>query len=140
MEILLIEDYAGDVLLTRTALRKAPVSSNLSVVSTGEEALRFLSKESEYVEAPTPDLILLDLNLPGMSGIEVLDAIKSNPTTLSIPVVVLTSSAADEDIAKSFSRHCNSYMVKPTGFQPFVRFVLALEEWWFRLGRLPPKD
>lgn len=134
-EILLVEDDAGDALLTEKALRKGPVAFKLMTVVTGEEAIDHLSNPRN----PPPDLILLDLNLPGMHGRDVLQEIKQHKTWRRIPVVILTSSKAEEDILRSYDLHANSYMKKPGDPHIFERLAASLEEYWFVSTLLPPR-
>lgn len=135
--ILLIEDNPGDVILTREAFSEAKINNNLCVAKDGEEALQFLKKEGEFSDAITPDLILLDLNLPKMDGREVLVAIKGDPKLRRIPVVVLTSSKAEKDILQTYDLHANSYIVKPVSLEKFVEVVNAIESFWFSVVVLP---
>ena len=137
MEILLVEDNPGDVVLTKRALRSGKVLNNLHVVNDGTDALAFLRKEGKYEQAPRPDLILLDLNMPRVSGQEVLEKIKSNDALASIPVVVLTTSKAEEDIVKTYKLHANSYITKPVDWQQFINVVRLIEEYWFTIVKLP---
>jgi len=138
VEILLVEDNPGDVRLTREALREGKVRNNLNVVDDGVKALAFLRREGEYAEAPRPDLVLLDLNLPRMGGREVLEAIKANPELRSIPVVVLTSSQAEQDIARAYELQANCYVTKPVDLDQFIAVVKSIEDFWFTIVRLPP--
>lgn len=135
VEILLVEDDPGDALLTRKALQAGPVPLTLHVVNTGEEAIRWLERD----DTPRPDLILLDLNLPGMHGRDVLSEVKVHPDWRRIPVVVLTSSKAEEDILKSYNLHCNSYMKKPGDPGIFERLATSLEDYWFAKSILPSR-
>lgn len=137
IEIMLIEDNAGDVRLTQEALKENKVHNNLLVMRDGESALKFLSQKPPGAR---PDLILLDLNLPGMNGQEVLSKLKSNPDTQSIPVVVLTTSRAEEDIARSYSLHANCYVTKPVDLTQFFTIVRAVDSFWLSVVTLPPKD
>ncbi|MEX2376069.1 MAG: response regulator [Dehalococcoidia bacterium] len=137
-EILLVEDNPGDVRLTREALKDAKVRNNLHVVDDGVKALAFLRREGEYASAVRPDLILLDLNLPRMSGREVLQEIKSDPQLLKIPVVILTSSQAEQDIAKAYELHANCYVTKPVDLDQFISVVRSLEDFWLTIVKLPP--
>lgn len=136
-DILLIEDNATDVLLTREALEDARILTNLHVVDDGEKALRFLRREGEYASAPRPDLILLDLNLPRKDGRETLKEIKDDPEPRSIPVVVLTVSRHDEDVAGAYGLHANCYIKKPVNFEEFTRVIQAIEHFWFAVVTLP---
>jgi two-component system, chemotaxis family, response regulator Rcp1 len=139
MEILLVEDNPGDVRLTREALRIGKVPNTLRTVSDGLEALAYLRKEGQYHEAPVPDLILLDLNLPRKDGREVLAEIKQDPELRRIPVVVMTTSAAEQDILKSYDLHANCYVTKPPDFARLVAVVRAIEDFWLSVAKLPPK-
>ena len=138
-EILLVEDNPGDVELTREALSDAKVNNNLHVARDGVEAMAFLRREGQFSSAPRPDLILLDLNLPKKDGREVLSEIKEDPNLQIIPVVVLTTSKADEDILKSYKHHVNSYITKPVDFAGFIQVVKSIECFWFSVVVLPPQ-
>lgn len=138
VEILLVEDNPGDVRLTREALKEGKVRNNLSVVDDGVKALAFLRREGEFEQAPRPDLILLDLNLPRMSGREVLAEVKSDPELRSIPVVILTSSQAEKDVVKAYELSVNCYVTKPVDLDQFVTVVKSIEDFWFSIVRLPP--
>jgi chemotaxis family two-component system response regulator Rcp1 len=137
-ELLLIEDNYGDVLLTSEAFRGAKLSNNLAVAGDGEQALAMLQRKGAYAEQPTPDLILLDLNLPRMDGREVLQAIKGDPDLQRIPVIVLTSSKADIDILKSYELRANGYIVKPVTFERLQEIVASIESFWFSVVVLAP--
>jgi len=137
IEVLLVEDNPGDVRLTREAMRESKVIVNLSVASDGEEALAFLRKEGAHHGAPRPDLILMDLNLPKMDGREVLAEIKVDPDLRRIPVVVLTTSRAEEDILRTYNLHANCFITKPVDLDQFIRVVAAISEFWFSVVRLP---
>ena len=130
-ELLLVEDNRGDVLLTREAFRSAKIANNLAVADDGEVALAMLRREGVYVNQPVPDVILLDLNLPRMDGREVLQAIKSDPRTQRIPVIVLTSSKAETDILKTYEIGANGYIVKPVTFDRLQEIVASIESFWF---------
>jgi CheY-like chemotaxis protein len=123
IDVLLVEDDPGDVLMTREAFEDNKVANRLQVVADGVSALAFLRKEGEHADAPTPDLVLLDLNLPRMDGREVLEAMKSDEKLRSIPVVVLTTSEAEEDVVRSYSLHANAYVTKPVDFERFIEVV-----------------
>jgi CheY-like chemotaxis protein len=139
IEVLLIEDNIGDVELTTLALEESKLSINLSVVGDGAAALDFLHHQKQkYVNAPHPDLILLDLNLPKKNGHEVLAEIKADETLKRIPVVVLTTSQAQEDILRAYNFHASGYIAKPAGFDQFVKVVQSIEDFWFATVRLPP--
>lgn len=137
VDILLVEDNPADVDLTREAFEQGELRSNLHVAVDGMEALRFLRREGRYAAVPQPDLILLDLNLPKKNGREVLAAIKEDPELKTIPVVILTSSAAEEDVLRSYQLHANSYVQKPANFSRFMDVVKAIETFWFTVVRLP---
>ena len=137
IEILLVEDNPGDVELTREALLDSKMHMNLSVVSDGVEALAFLRREGAYADVPRPDLILLDLNLPKKDGRAVLGEIKQDGVLRHIPVVVLTSSRAEQDIVKAYDLHANCYVTKPVDFDQFITIVRSIEQFWFTVVRLP---
>jgi two-component system, chemotaxis family, response regulator Rcp1 len=137
IEILLVEDSPADVDLTREALEDARVHNNLNVVNDGVEALAFLRREGAYAAAPRPDLILLDLNLPKKDGREVLAEIKTDPVLRRIPVVILTTSQAEQDILKSYDLHANCYISKPVDLDAFVEVVRSIEGFWLAIVRLP---
>jgi chemotaxis family two-component system response regulator Rcp1 len=138
IDILLVEDNLADVRLTREALKEAKVANALHVVQDGVAALKFLRKENPYTGAPRPDLILLDLNLPKKDGREVLAEIKQDDDLKSVPVVVLTTSRADEDIVRSYNLHANAYVTKPVDLAQFLKVVQSLEEFWLAVVTLPP--
>ena len=140
IEILLVEDNPGDVRLTREGLEAAKLVNNLSVVNDGLSALQLLRREGEYADAARPDLVLLDLNLPGFSGLDVLKELKEDPALRSLPVVVLSSSEAERDIARSYDLHANCYVTKPIDFEQFVDVVAAIEQFWFSIVKLPVHD
>ncbi len=137
VNLLLVEDNPGDVELTRIALAKSTLSIAISVVGDGLEALSFLRREGTYAGAPRPDLILLDLNMPRMDGRELLEHIKAAPDLLDVPVVILTTSASDEDVRRTYRLHANCYITKPVDFERFAQVVARLEEFWFTIVRLP---
>jgi CheY-like chemotaxis protein len=147
VEILLVEDNPGDVNLIRIALADRPQSThdlpaievNLSVVTDGVEAMDFLHRQGEYHQAVHPDLILLDWNLPRKDGSEVLGEIESDERLQRIPVVVLTTSQAEEDILKAYNLRANCYITKPVDFQQFVSIVRSIEDFWFKIVQLPPE-
>jgi two-component system response regulator len=140
IEILLVEDSPSDVDLTRESLEDTMVHNNLSVVGDGVEALAFLRREGEFVNAPHPDLILLDLNLPKKGGREVLSEIKSDPILRRIPVVVLTTSEAEQDIIESYNLHANCYVRKPVDLDAFIHVVRSIDNFWLALVKLPPTE
>lgn len=136
-EILLVEDNPGDVRLTREALKENKVLHTLHTVSDGEAALVFLRRQGVHAEAPRPDLVLLDLNLPRKDGREVLSEMKADPGLKTIPVVILTSSAAEEDIVRSYRLHANCYVTKPVGFDQFASIIRSIEDFWLAVVKLP---
>lgn len=140
VDILLVEDNPGDVRLTKEALRDAKVLNEIYVARDGVEAMEFLRREGAFAQAPFPDLILLDLNLPRKDGREVLAEVKKDPKLKRIPVVVLTTSKADEDIVRSYNLHANAYITKPVDLNRFAEIIHALEEFWFTVVKLPPKE
>jgi CheY-like chemotaxis protein len=137
--ILLVEDSPTDVELTEEALAEARVANTLHVVRDGEDALRFLRREGAYTDAPTPDIVLLDWNLPRMDGGEVLQAIRADPALTHIPVIVLTTSSSEEDVMRSYQLHANSYVRKPLDLEQFIDAVRAIEGYWLSIVRLPPR-
>ena len=138
VEILLVEDNPGDVRLTEEALKIGKILNRLSVVNDGVEALAFLRREGKYANAPRPDLIMLDLNLPKKDGREVLAEVKSDDDLKRIPVVVLTISKAEEDILKTYNLHANCYVTKPVDLNQFLTVVKAVEDFWLTIVKLPP--
>ena len=139
IEILLIDDDPGDVLITREAFAENKVRNHLSVVSDGETAMEFLRRERQFADAPRPDLILLDLNLPRKAGHEVLSEIKSDADLQRIPVVILTTSDAEEDILRSYDLHANAYVTKPVDFDCFLGVVRQIDEFFVTVVRLPSR-
>jgi CheY-like chemotaxis protein len=139
IEVLLVEDDPGDVLLTREAFEHQKVANRLHIVNNGEDAISFLRKQGQYTDAPDPDLVLLDLNLPGMHGREVLAAVKEDPKLQTIPVVVLTTSEAEEDVLRSYQLHANAYVTKPVDFDRFMAVVRAIDEFFVSVVRLPSR-
>jgi CheY-like chemotaxis protein len=138
ISVLLVDDDPGDVLLVRDAFQDHKVGNLLSVVSDGVEAVEYVRAQGNYSDASRPDLILLDLNLPRKSGIEVLQEIKSDPALSTIPVVVLTTSEAEEDILRAYKLHANAYITKPVDFEQFARIVHQIDEFFIGLVKLPP--
>ncbi len=138
IEILLVEDSPADVRLTREALKEEKLHMNLNVVGDGVEAMQFLRKEGKYAQAPRPDLILLDLNLPKKDGREVLQEIKADAWLKTIPTVVLTVSKAEEDVLKTYNLHANCYITKPLDLNQFSRVVKSIKEFWLTIVKLPP--
>jgi len=137
VDVLLVEDDDGDVMLTREAFEVYKIRNNLHVVSDGEAALQFLRREGEYADAPRPGLILLDLNLPRRDGREVLAELKQDPDLGLIPVVVLTTSEAEEDIIRSYRLHANAYVCKPVNFDRFVEVIRQIDGFFVTVVRLP---
>ncbi|MGB7443040.1 MAG: response regulator [Coleofasciculaceae cyanobacterium] len=137
VEILLIEDDPGDIMLIKQALRRSQLMLPLNVVNDGEDALAYLRREREFAKAVRPDLILLDLNLPGMNGREVLQEIKSDEQLKYIPIVVLTTSDSDEEILKSYKLGANAYVTKPLGLDGFATMIKSLDSFWFTIVKLP---
>jgi chemotaxis family two-component system response regulator Rcp1 len=138
VDILLVEDNPGDVRLTQEAFDEARINNDLHVVNDGEAALQFVEQRESYADAPRPDLILLDLNLPKVDGLDVLEHVKSEESLRRIPVVVLTSSEAEEDIVESYEQHTNAYLTKPIDPGEFVDVIRSFEEFWLTLVQLPP--
>lgn len=139
IDILLAEDNLADIRLTQEAFKDGKLSNNLYVVNDGVEALSFLRKEGKYKEMPSPDLFLLDLNMPRMDGREVLKIIKKDQKLKHIPVIILTTSSDEADILKSYEFHANCYITKPVDFGKFTTIVKQIEDFWFSIVRLPPK-
>ncbi len=139
IDILLVEDNPGDVRLTREAFKESRGTNSLNVVEDGAEALAFLNHQGKYNNAPTPDLILLDLNLPKKDGREVLEEIKNDKALRRIPVVVLTTSSAAEDVFNMYQRHANCYIKKPIDFEDFVNVITAIDNFWLTMVKLPSK-
>lgn len=140
IEVLLVEDDPGDVLMTQEAFEEHKVRNRLNVVSDGADALAYLRREGKYADAVRPDLILLDLNLPRRDGREVLAEIKDDEVLRSIPVVVLTTSQADEDILRSYQLHANAYVTKPVDFERFIQVVRQIDEFFVSVVKLPPRS
>ena len=140
VEILLVEDNPADVRLTREALNSDRLWNNLSVTKDGVEAMAYLRRQGRFAAAPRPDLILLDLNLPKKDGREVLAEIKADPNLMRIPVVVLTTSDAEEDIVKTYGLHANCYITKPVDLRQFMKVVKSIEDFWLAIVKLPPKE
>lgn len=139
IRILLVEDNPGDVVLTRKALEAAKIHTELHVVQNGVEALDFLYRRGKHRQAQRPDLVLLDLNLPGKNGQEVLETIKTDPDLLRIPVVILTSSEAEQDILQAYNLHANCFVTKPFDLQQFLVVVNSVREFWLTIVRLPTR-
>ena len=139
IDVLLVEDDPADVLLIEEAFADNKVRNRLHVVSDGVEALQFLRREGQYADAPQPDLVLLDLNLPRMDGREVLAAVKADERLRQIPVVVLTTSKAEEDVLRSYKLHANAYVTKPVDFDRFIEVVRQIDEFFVTVVKLPPR-
>jgi CheY-like chemotaxis protein len=137
IQVLLVEDDPGDVLMTREALAENKLANHLHVVNDGEAALEFLHQRGQFVGAPTPDLVLLDLNLPRVDGRQVLAEVKADPLLRQIPVVVLTTSEAEEDVLRSYELHANAYVTKPVDFDRFIEIVRKIDEFFVTVVRLP---
>jgi two-component system, chemotaxis family, response regulator Rcp1 len=138
IQVLLVEDSPGDVRLTQEAFREAKVRINLHVASDGADAMAFLGHEGKHVDAPRPDLILLDLNLPKKDGREVLAEIKGNSSLQTIPVVILTTSESETDILKSYMLHANCYITKPVSLEGFLKVVKSIDNFWLSVVKFPP--
>lgn len=139
IEVLLVEDDPGDELMTREAFEDNKIRNTLHVVRDGQEALDFLYRQGEYADAPRPDLVLLDLNLPKYDGRQVLERIKTDPEMALIPVVVLTTSSAEEDILRSYKLHANAYVTKPVDLEQFIGAVRQIDDFFVSVVRLPPR-
>ncbi len=140
VEILLVEDNEGDIILTKKAFEKGKIMNRLHVVKNGLDALDFLYKRNGFEDAPRPDLILLDLNMPKMNGQQVLEDIKQNDDLKMIPVIILTTSNADEDILKSYKLQASSYIRKPVDFKQFGQVIQTLQDYWFTIVKFPAKE
>ncbi|WP_043817171.1 response regulator [Deinococcus maricopensis] len=139
IEILLVEDNEPDILLTQEAFEEARVPNRLHIARDGVEAMQFLRREAAFANKPRPDVILLDINMPRKNGLEVLEELKGDPELKTIPVVVLTTSQADEDILRSYQSHASSYIVKPVEFDNFYQAIQALGRYMLSIVRLPPR-
>jgi len=140
IKILLVEDNPGDARLAQEALKEAKMANDIHWVDDGVKAMEFLRRQGEYQDAPRPDVVLLDLNLPRMDGREVLAEIKTDPDLKRIPVVVLTVSEAEEDILRSYNLHANCYITKPLELDRFMEVVQQIEDFWLTIVKLPPRD
>lgn len=135
VHILLVEDNEGDIVLTLDAFEESKISTNISVVKNGADALDFLFKRGDYVEADYPDLILLDINIPVYNGHDVLKKIKEDPSLKTIPVIILTTSASQKDINRAYENHSNSYVTKPIDMEDFLKVILKIEQFWLQLSK-----
>jgi CheY-like chemotaxis protein len=140
IEILLVEDNPGDIRLTQEALKENKIRNNLHVAKDGVEAMKFLRKMNGYTDSPRPDLVLLDLNLPKKDGREVLAEIKTDEKLRSIPVVILTTSDAEDDVARSYQQYANCYVRKPIDLNRFIEVVKVIENFWLSIVELPPRS
>jgi CheY-like chemotaxis protein len=140
INILIVEDNAGDARLIVEVLKEGKILNSLHLVKDGVQAMDFLHNSGEYAASPRPDLIILDLNLPLKDGREVLAEIKGDADLKKIPVIVMTTSQAEEDISKSYNLHANCYITKPIDLDRFIRVIKSIEEFWFTIVRLPPKE
>lgn len=140
IQILLIEDNEGDILLTEEALLMSKIKNKVSVVRDGWEAMLFLEKKEKYATAETPDLVLLDINIPKLNGHEVLSRIKSNPQILHIPVIMLTTSSSEQDVLKSYQNHVNCFITKPVETTKFLEVINGIEDFWISIAQLPKKQ
>mgnify|MGYP006293448697 CR=1 FL=1 len=136
--ILLVEDNEGDILLTREAFEEAEIPVIINVVKNGEHAIQFLNKREKFIDVSTPDLILLDINIPKMDGFEVLKYIKEHEHYRKIPVIMLTTSSSREDVMKSYKYHANSFISKPMDMDEFWEVIESIESFWLKTNRLPP--
>lgn len=137
IKILFVEDNEGDIVLTLEALEAAKINNHITVLRNGEEALQFLLKEGKFKNAETPDLVLLDINLPRIDGKEVLSKIKSNKDLMTIPVVILTTSDSEKDILESYNNHANCYITKPVDFKKFMDVIHTIKDFWITIVQLP---
>jgi CheY-like chemotaxis protein len=138
IDILLVEDSESDAFLTQESLRKSKIHNEIHIVTNGDEAMSYLRRQAPYQNSPRPDLVLLDLNLPRKSGREVLAEMKQDPELSAIPVVILTTSKAEEDIISSYKHHANCYVTKPVDLIQFAQVVQSIESFWFTIVKLPP--
>lgn len=140
VNILLVEDNPGDIRLTQEVLKEGKIRNQLSVVMDGEEAILFLRKTGKYKDAFTPDLVLLDLNLPRKDGREVLAEIKADPELMLIPVIIFTTSSAEQDILNTYAHHANCYITKPVDFNQFINVIKSIENFWLTIVKLPRNE
>ena len=137
IEILLVEDNEADIVLTQNAFKMLRLRNNLTICRDGKEALDFLFKRNKYANATTPDLILMDLNMPKVNGLEALEQIKKAPNLCTIPVIILSTSSAEQDITNSYKLHANSFITKPIDFMKFIEVIQQIENYWFSIVRVP---
>lgn len=137
IEILLVEDNPGDIRLTREVLKDGKIPNRLYVVDDGEKAIAFLKQVPPYTQTPHPDLILLDLNLPRRGGLEVLNVVKTNQALMHIPVIIFTTSQAEEDIMSAYNLHANCYITKPINLDQFIQSIRSIEDFWLTMVQLP---
>ena len=137
IEILLVDDNEDDIILTTQALKKGKIKNNLHVAQDGVEALAFLRREGKFAAAVRPDMILSDLNMPRMNGHELLEKIKTDPLLAPIPVIILTTSRAEEDVVKTYAHHSNCFIPKPVSMEDFEKVIRTVEDFWFMIVRLP---
>jgi len=137
IHILLVDDDEADVLLTRRALQRDKLLLEVHEVQNGEDCMAFLRKQPPYEDAPRPDIVLLDLNMPRMGGLEVLEAVRADPELRFLPIVILTTSSSDEDIVRSYNLNANCYITKPVNLSEFKRVIESIEHFWFTVVRLP---
>lgn len=140
VEILLAEDNPNDIKLTRKALKDGKMLNNLHVTEDGVETMKFLRQQGAHKDVPRPDIVLLDLEMPRKGGLEVLEDINADPELRRLPVVVLTSSEAEQDIVESYEHNANAYLTKPVGYQEFQEIVRKIEQFWFEIVKLPPTE
>ncbi|MEO5990337.1 MAG: response regulator [Ferruginibacter sp.] len=133
----MVEDNEGDIILTLEAFKEAKIINSIDVVTDGELALMYLAKEGKYIDVETPDIILLDINLPKIDGLEVLKSIKNDPKLSLIPVIILTTSDDDKDILKSYQAHANCYITKPVSYNSFIDVIKTLNDFWIKIVKLP---
>ncbi|TDO29136.1 response regulator [Sediminibacterium goheungense] len=139
LEILLVEDNEGDIRLTIEAFKEAKIRNQIKVVRDGEEALDYLKKQGRYTGVPSPDIILLDINLPKIDGKEVLGTMKKDPILKTIPVIMLTTSSAESDVQESYENHANCYVIKPVDLNKFMDVIRSIEDYWISIVKLPGK-
>ena len=140
ISILMVEDNEGDIVLTVQALKEAKINNEINVVRDGEAAIQYLHKEGQYTDSETPDLILLDINLPKMNGLEVLEELKREELLKAIPVVILTTSDSEKDVFESYQNHANCYITKPVNFENFMGVIQKIKDFWIDFVHLPRKD